>query len=1077
MPKDPRINKIMVIGSGPIVIGQAAEFDYSGSQACKALQREGVKVVLVNPNPATIQTDLDMADVVYIEPLTPEIVGEVIKRENPDAILPTMGGQAGLNLATQLKDEGILDENNVDVIGTPVESIAAAEDRKLFSDLIRGMNEPIPKSIEVDSYGEALDSIDELGGYPILCRTSYSLGGAGSGIVENDRELEKLVRAGLDFSYNKTVALDECVSGWKELEYEVMRDKADNCITVCNMENMDPMGIHTGDSIVVAPSQTLSDSEHQMLRSVALKIIRKLKLNGGCNVQFAVNPEKFEYYVIEVNPRLSRSSALASKATGYPIARIAAKLALGMTLDEVPNPVTRDTPASFEPSMDYIVAKIPRWPFDKFPEVNKTLGSQMKGTGEVMAIGGSFEEAIQKAIRSLDIGRFGLGADGRDKSLSSTRKIKNLLINPTDMRIFHIRDALKRGVSIDEICELTGIDRWFIWKIQNILEMEGKLNQLNPGNPELGRIISKAKKMGFSDVQIAHLLETTEDRIRNIRKDKSSVIYKMVDTCAGEFKADTPYYYSTYDGDDEYKKSEREKVIILGGGPIRIGQGIEFDYCCVHAAMALRESEVEAIIINNNPETVSTDSDISDKLYFEPITFEDVMNIIDREKPKGVIVQFGGQAPLNLTASLEDAGVNILGTSADSIDRTEDRERFRQTLRKLGIKHPEGESATSIKEAKRIASSIGYPLLVRPSYVLGGRAMEIVQDEKELEHYIREAVEVSPKHPVLIDKFLQDAIELDVDALGDGSDMFIGAVMEHIEQAGVHSGDSACVIPSQTIGEDVLDKIKEYVERLVRELKVIGIINLQLAVKDKKVYVLEVNPRASRTIPFVSKSIGIPLAKMATRLMLGETLEDLGLKGDMAEIGHVCVKESVFPFIKLPEVDPVLGPEMKSTGEVLGIDTNYGKGYFKAQIAAGNKLPMKGAVFVSVRDSDKKAIVPVVKNLRDMNFDIYATKGTSEALKKRDIHSERTLKVSEGTPNILDYMRGDKINLIINTPTVGKKPMRDGFKIRSLAIELGFPYITTVRGAIAAANAIKSMREGVITVRSINEYQEKTSIR
>jgi len=1074
MPKDEDIKKVMVIGSGPIVIGQAAEFDYSGSQACKALREEGVEVVLVNPNPATIQTDTDTADVVYIEPLTPEIVGKILKRERPDALLPTMGGQAGLNVTMQLKEMGVLDEVGVRVIGTPVESIAAAEDRRLFAELIKKIGEPIPRSEEISSVEEAIEAVDKVGGYPVLCRASYALGGTGSGVARNDEELRRLVTTGLDISLNKKVAIDECLLGWKEIEYEVMRDSADNCIAVCSMENVDPMGIHTGESIVVAPSQTLSDCECQKLKSVALKVIRALKLNGGCNIQFAVNPEKFEYYVIEVNPRVSRSSALASKASGYPIARVAAKLALGMTLDEIPNHVTKETPASFEPALDYIVVKIPRWPFDKFAEVDQVIGSQMKSTGEVMAIGRTFEEALQKAIRSLDIGRFGLLGDGKDRPLSDVGKVKRALSNPTNNRIFHIVDALKLGLSVEEISKLTGIDPWFIWKIERILKMEKKLRDTALNASDFEGVLREAKRMGFSDRQIAHLLETTEDKIREIRKKRGiKVTYKMVDTCAAEFDAKTPYYYSTYESEDEGPPSKRRKVVVIGGGPIRIGQGIEFDYCCVHAAMALREEGIEAIMINNNPETVSTDSDISDKLYFEPITFEDVMNVIEKEKPDGVIVQFGGQAPLNLAGRLARAGVKILGTPVDSIDRAEDRERFRQTLAKLGIAHPKCGSATSVEGAKGIAAEIGYPVLVRPSYVLGGRAMEIVQDESELEHYVREAVEVSPEHPVLIDKFLQDATELDVDALGDGENAFIGAIMEHIEQAGVHSGDSACVIPPQTVGSGVLETVKEYVVKLVRELKVVGFINLQLAVKDGTVYVLEVNPRASRTVPYVSKSIGLPLAKLATKLMLGKTLKELGLEGGVAKIEHACVKESVFPFAKLPGADPVLGPEMKSTGEVLGIDVDFGKGYFKAQVAAGNELPTEGAVFVSVSDSDKEAIVPIVRRFKKMGFKVYATRGTMKVLEENGIEVTRALKVSEGKPNVLDQLREGEINLIINTPTVGKRPARDGFKIRRLAVELGVPYITTVRGAIAAVNAIESIRRGAVTVRSINEYQAK----
>lgn len=1074
MGKKPGIEKVLVIGSGPIVIGQAAEFDYSGSQACKALQEEGVEVVLLNSNPATIQTDTEMADTVYVEPIVPEVGTKIIEKENPDALLPTMGGQEGLNLTTEMESRGILKENNVEVIGSPIESIITAEDRGKFSELTKKLGEPIPKSKEVQSVEEAINAVGELGGYPILCRAAYALGGTGSGVAQNEKELNKLVKSIIEVSLNNTATLDEYLSGWKEFEYEVMRDGINNCITVCNMENLDPLGIHTGDSIVVAPSQTLSNREYQILRSVSLRVVRALNLEGGCNIQFGVNPETFEYKVIEVNPRVSRSSALASKATGYPIARVAAKLALGMTLDEIPNHITKETPASFEPTIDYIVAKIPRWPFNKFPEVEQVIGSQMKGTGEAMAIGRTFEEAIQKAIRSVDIGRLGLGADGEEEPASDIEEVKKALKNPDDKRIFYIRHALKLGLSVEEIRDLTGIDPWFIQKIKNIIEMEEKLRKSSLDKLENNELMKEAKRMGFSDEQIAYLFDKKEDEIRETRKPQSKATYKMVDTCAAEFEAKTPYYYSTYETKDEVPTSELEKVIVLGGGPIRIGQGIEFDYCCVHSALALSDEGVESIIVNNNPETVSTDSDISDKLYFEPITYEDVMNIVEKENPDGIIVQFGGQAPLDIANRLSESGVTILGTKASSIDRTEDRKRFRKTLRDLNITHPRSDTATSSEEAKVIADKIGYPLLVRPSYVLGGRAMKIVQDEEELEHYVKSAVDVSPERPVLIDEFLHDATELDVDALGDGENSFIGGIMEHIEQAGIHSGDSACVIPPQSISEETIETVKRYVSKLVKELNVVGLINLQLAVKEGNVYILEVNPRASRTIPYVSKSVGIPLAKMATKLMLGESLEDLGLTGDMVEIKHASVKESVFPFTKLPGIDPVLEPEMKSTGEVMGLDEDFGKAYFKAQTAAGNDLPVEGDIFISVRDEDKPSIVPIAKKFEDMGFKIYATGGTKKTLGRKEVEAEQILKVSEGDPNILDYLNDGKIDLAINTPTIGGVPARDGFKIRRSAIELGVPYITTIQGAKASVNAIESIRKGDITVQSLNLYQEKT---
>lgn len=1073
MSKRSDIEKVMVVGSGPIVIGQAAEFDYSGSQACKALREEGVEVVLLNSNPATIQTDTEIADIVYMEPIIPEIGRRIIEKENPDALLPTMGGQEGLNLAIGLENQGVLEENDVEVIGSPIDSIVTAEDRACFSRLVEDLGESTPKSREVHSVEEALGLVDELGGYPILCRAGYALGGTGSGVARNEEELKRFVEAEIELSLNKVATLDEYISGWKEFEYEVMRDGIDNCITVCNMENLDPLGIHTGDSIVVAPSQTLSNVEYQVLRSVSLEVIRALKLEGGCNIQFAVNPEEFEYKVIEVNPRVSRSSALASKATGYPIARVAAKLALGMTLDEIPNHITKETPASFEPTIDYIVAKIPRWPFNKFLKVEQFIGTQMRGTGETMAIGRTFEEAIQKAVRSVDIGRFGPGADGEEGPTPNIEEVKEALRKPNDKRIFQIRHALKLGLSVEEIRDLTGIDPWFIQKIENIVEMEEKLMAASLEDSNCKKLIEKAKRMGFSDRQLAYLFDTQESHIRELRRGKASVTYKMVDTCAAEFEAKTPYHYSTYEQEDEVPISDKEKVIVLGGGPIRIGQGIEFDYCCVHSALALHEEGLESIIINNNPETVSTDSDVSDKLYFEPITFEDVMNVVEKEDPIGMIVQFGGQAPLNLAKPLSEAGVRILGTSATDIDRTEDRERFRQTLRKLGIAHPRSDTATSVEEAKEIAKKIGYPLLVRPSYVLGGRAMEIIHDESELEYYVREAVKVSPRHPILIDEFLQGATELDVDAVSDGSDIFVGGVMEHIEQAGVHSGDSACVIPPQSVGDKILKTVKTYVSKLVEELNVVGLINLQLAVRNDTVYVLEVNPRASRTIPYVSKSVGIPLVKVATKLMLGYTLKDLGLAGELAEIEHVSVKESVFPFDKLYGIDPVLGPEMKSTGEVLGIDKDFGRAYFKAQISAGNNLPTEGNVFVAVRDEDKPIIAPIMKKFEEMGFKAYATTGTKKELEERGLQAERILKVSEGEPNILNYLKDGKIDLIINTPTIGREPARDGFKIRRSAIELGIPYITTVKGAQASVDAIESIQKGEITVRALNRYQAK----
>jgi carbamoyl-phosphate synthase large subunit len=865
------------------------------------------------------------------------------------------------------------------------------------------------------------------------------------------------------------VLIEKSLLGWYEYEYEVMRDGNDNCITVCNMENIDPMGIHTGESIVVAPAQTLSDDDHQRLRSAALKIIRALKIEGGCNIQFAVNPEKWEYYVIEVNPRVSRSSALASKATGYPIAKTSAKIAVGLALDEIPNDVTKETPASFEPALDYIVTKIPRWPFDKFRDAEKDIGTQMKSTGEVMAIGRTFEESLQKAIRSLDTRRFGLCCDGRREE-KDLEVIKENLRTPTDRRIFYVYDALKAGMSVEEINRITNITPFFLHKIKNILNMEGELRKHDPRDipPEL---IDKAKRLGFSDKQLAYLWKVDEREVRSLRKDRVKPVYKMVDTCAAEFEAKTPYYYSSYERVDEVKVSDRKKVIIIGGGPIRIAQGIEFDYCCVHGVLSLREEGIEAIIVNNNPETVSTDYDTSDKLYFEPLIFEDVMNIIDKEKPYGVIVQFGGQTSINLAVPLSKEGVRILGTSPENIDRAEDREKFTQVLNKLGIPQAPYGTGFSFEDAREIAGKIGYPVLVRPSYVLGGRAMEIVYDEVQLRQYMREAVKVSEEHPVLVDKFLQGAVEIDVDAVSDGKDVFIGGIMEHIEHAGIHSGDSACVLPPQTLSKEVIRKIKEYTISLAKELHVVGLLNIQYAVKKNTVYVLEANPRASRTVPYVSKAIGVPLAKVAAKVMLGRTLKEMGYIGER-KIRHVAVKEAVFPFVKLPGVDPVLGPEMKSTGEVMGIDFDFGKAYFKAQLAAGNVLPKEGVVFLSIRRDAAERIVPTARRLHELGFKLMATEGTLAVLEKNGIPATLVKKIREGSPNILDMMMERDVDLIINTPTVGKIPYTDGFYIRRYAVDLNVPYITTITGAEAAVEAIESIKKGEISIHSLDEYHK-----
>jgi len=1056
MPRDESINKVLIIGSGPIQIGQAAEFDYSGSQACKSLREEGIETVLVNSNPATIQTDMDMADRVYIEPLTPEIVAKIIEREKPDAILPTMGGQTGLNVATGLAEIGALE--GVRVIGSSIETIRNVEDRDLFDSFMKKLDEPVPAARAVNSVEEAFEAVEEIG-YPVIVRPAFTLGGTGGGVAHNREELVEIATRGLEMSFINQVLIDQSVLGWKEFEYEVMRDRNDTCIIVCNMENIDPMGIHTGESIVVAPAQTLSDEDNQRLRDAAIKIIRALGIEGGCNIQFAVHPETGEYKVIEVNPRVSRSSALASKATGYPIAKIAAKIAVGMTLDEIQNDITKETPASFEPTIDYIVTKIPRWPFDKFKGISREIGVQMKSTGEVMAIGRTLEESLNKAIRSLDV-----GADGFVRVPYTMDDLKT----PTDLRLFQIYTALRDGMSVDEIHEVTSIDRFFLEKIRNIAEFESGLNRESITDP---RVLLKAKRLGFSDSNLARITGMDESKIRSLRlKNNIKPVYKMVDTCAAEFEARTPYYYGCYDLEDEVEVSDRKKVMIIGSGPIRIGQGIEFDYCCVHAAMALRNDGYEAIMVNNNPETVSTDYDISDKLYFEPLTLEDVMAIIEKEKPEGVVVQFGGQTSINLAVPLAREGVRILGTPHESIDRVEDRERFTKVLDKLGIPQAPYGIAKSFEDARTVAERIGYPVLVRPSYVLGGRAMEIVYDEDELEEYMKEAVRVSPEHPILVDKFLEDAIEVDVDALADGRDVYIGGIMEHIEEAGVHSGDSACVIPPQTIPEDIIETIKDYTRRLALELDVAGLINIQYAVKpgsDPSVYILEANPRASRTVPFVSKATGVPLAKMAARLMMGSTLRDLGLTGE-GTVEHVAVKESVFPFIKLPGADSVLGPEMKSTGESMGIDENFGIAYYKSQLSAGMDLLTEGKVFISVRDQDKDKIEDIVKKAHELGFKIMATRGTARAVEGvADVEVIR--KVSQGSPNIRDAILRGEVGLIINTPS-GKQSADDGYLIRRMAVELGIPYVTTLAGARAALNAIEAVRLGRITVKSLGEY-------
>ena len=1054
MPVDKDIKKVLIIGSGPIQIGQAAEFDYSGSQACKSLREEGIETVLVNSNPATIQTDIDMADTVYTEPLTPEVVAKIIKEEEVDAILPTMGGQTGLNIATGLGDLGLLE--GIKVLGSDVQTIKDVEDRDLFANLMEEIGEEIPKCHAVESVDAALEAVKDIG-YPVIVRPAFTLGGTGGGIAHNEGELIEIANHGLDMSFINQVLIDESVLGWKEIEFEVMRDKEDTCIIVCTMENIDPMGIHTGDSVVVAPIQNLCDETIQKMRDASIKIIRALGIRGGCNIQFALNPETDEYKVIEVNPRVSRSSALASKATGYPIAKISSKIALGMTLDEIKNDITKETPASIEPAIDYVVIKIPRWPFDKFKGVSREVGVQMKATGEVMAIGRTFEEAFQKALRSLD-----MGFDG----FEYVEWTKEDLAKPTDNIYFQIYSAIKDGMDIDEIGKITKIDNFFLYKIRNIVNFENDVTaeKLNDES-----YLRKAKQIGCSNKRLAELSGQTEEYIRNLlSRYNIKQSYKMVDTCAAEFEAKTPYYYSSYDVGNELTSTTKKKVVILGAGPIRIGQGIEFDYCCVHSSLALKDEGIETILINNNPETVSTDYDISDKLFFEPITFEDVMGVIDQEKPDGVIVQFGGQTSINLAVPLANAGVKILGTPYESIDRVEDRELFAELLEKLHIHQAPYGTANSFEQAKEIAEKITFPVLVRPSYVIGGRAMEIVYDTNELEEYMKEAVKVSPDHPILVDKFLEDAIELDVDILCDGEDVFIAGIMEHIEEAGVHSGDSACVIPPQTIPEHILDTIRENSTKLALELDVKGLMNIQYAVKldEEMVYIIEANPRASRTVPFVSKAIGVPLAKVATWIMNGAKLKDFDLTKEI-KIEHVAVKESVFPFLKLPESDTVLGPEMKSTGESIGIDESYGMAFYKSQLSAGMELPKEGKIFISVKEADKKKIRPIAEKAANLGFKIMATDGTGDATGLSDV--EKVLKVSQGSPNIRDAILNNEVDFIINT-SEGKQSAKDGYIIRRLAIELGIPYVTTLAGARAVLNAIQAVQNNEINVKSLNRY-------
>jgi carbamoyl-phosphate synthase large subunit len=1066
VPKRTDLHRILLIGSGPIVIGQACEFDYSGTQACKALREEGFEVVLVNSNPATIMTDPEMADRTYVEPLTPEFVAKVIARERPDAMLPTVGGQTGLNLAVSLAEDGTLDRYGVELIGAKLPAIRTAEDRNLFGAAMERIGLAMPKGFYARTPEEALAGMRQRRmQFPLIIRPSFTLGGTGGSIAYHPEELETAIKWGLQQSPLQQVLVEESVIGWKEFELEVMRDLKDNVVIICSIENFDPMGVHTGDSITVAPAQTLSDKEYQLMRDASLAIIREIGVEtGGSNIQFGINPADGRMVVIEMNPRVSRSSALASKATGFPIAKIAAKLAVGYTLDELRNDITRETPASFEPAIDYCVVKVPRWAFEKFPEAEQTLTTQMKSVGEVMAIGRTFKEALQKAVRSLEQDRWGLALD---RPVADLDELRQKIRIPNADRCFAIGEAYRRGLGTRELHDLSAIDPWFLDNIRQIVEYESTIAAAGLSD---AAVLRRAKQMGFADRRIAQLTGASEEEVRAARVRARVVpVYKMVDTCAAEFVAHTPYLYSTYEEEDEALPTPREKVVILGSGPNRIGQGIEFDYACVHAAFALRDAGVEAIMVNCNPETVSTDYDTSDRLYFEPLTFEDVMNIVERERPRGVIVQFGGQTPLKLVVPLERAGVPILGTPPDAIDRAEDRRRFADLLDGLGLAQAPGSTARSYDEAARIAHGIGYPVLVRPSYVLGGRAMQIVYDEADLQAYVTEAVRVSPEHPVLVDKFLEDALEIDVDAIADGVRVVVGGVMEHVEKAGVHSGDSACALPPYSLGDDQIERIQAQTRSLAKELGVIGLLNIQFAIKNEQIFVLEVNPRASRTVPFVSKAIGVPLAKLATRVMLGSTLSSLGF-GEEREVQHIAVKEAVFPFIKFPGVDTILGPEMKSTGEVMGIDYDFRKAYVKSQLSAGSPLPTSGKVFLSVKNRDKRAVLQVAKRLAEMGFSLVATAGTAKLLQRQGMIVEVVHKVNENfRPNVVDLMKRDEIALVFNTPEDGRA-RRDSYLIRRTAVTQNIPYYTTVDGAQAAIGGIEALLKGEISVKPVQEY-------
>ncbi len=1082
MPRRDDLHKILLIGSGPIVIGQACEFDYSGTQACKALRDEGYEVVLINSNPATIMTDPNTAERIYIEPLTPELVEKVIAKERPDALLPTMGGQTALNLAVTLAKNGVLDQYGVELIGAKLPAIEMAEDRKLFKEAMERINLGVCPSGLAETMTEAKDIAQQIDSYPLIVRPAFTLGGTGGGIAYNQEEYEAIAQSGLDASPVSQILVEKSLIGWKEYELEVMRDLADNVVIICSIENIDPMGIHTGDSITVAPAQTLTDKEYQRLRDASIKISREIGVEtGGSNIQFSVNPDDGQVIVIEMNPRVSRSSALASKATGFPIAKFAAKLAVGYTLNEIPNDITQKTPASFEPTIDYVVTKIPRFAFEKFPGSQPVLTTQMKSVGEAMAIGRTFQESFQKALRSLETGRFGWGCDGQgpkgsqgNEMLPSLEQIRGGLRTPNPERIYSVRHALLMQMTVEEIYEITGIDPWFLWQFQDLLSTE-KFLKRTPLEQLDADLLWQIKRQGFSDCQIAYATQTTEDAVREHRKSLKVVpAYKTVDTCAAEFEAFTPYYYSTYEFESEVLPSEKRKVMILGSGPNRIGQGIEFDYCCCHASYALRDDGFETIMVNSNPETVSTDYDTSDRLYFEPLTREDVLNILEAEQPEGIIIQFGGQTPLKLAVPLQNylqdhPVTKIWGTSPDSIDMAEDRERFEQILRELEIPQPANGIARSSQEAKEIAQRIQYPVVVRPSYVLGGRAMEIVYSDAELEHYMTYAVQVEPDHPILIDKFLENATEIDVDAIADHQgNVVIGGIMEHIEEAGIHSGDSACSIPTISLSDKTLETVRTWTIKLAQKLKVVGLMNLQIAVQGEHLYILEANPRASRTVPFVSKAIGRPLAQIASRLMAGQTLAELGITSERIP-DYISVKEAVLPFAKFPGTDTILGPEMRSTGEAMGMDRDFGKAYAKSQLSAHQTLPQGGTVFVSMSDRDKEAAVPIVKELIGLGFKVVATTGTRQVLQAHDLAVEQVYKLHEGRPHVLDWIKNHQVQLILNTPS-GSDAHADGRKIRRAALTYKVPIVTTLAGAKATAAAIQALQSEPLEVKAVQDY-------